>query len=360
MTTSHTSEYKHRLTAYALEFTRRVLREDPLSRESKEFLRRLCCRQKLESEHVDFVGERILRYLNDLRLISLDEGQLLRMLESIVQECLRLGGVVTPVDRGWRENGRNWGTLPVVLIASGVCITGVLIAVLASHYLIRPAPELPPAVSPGSIQASPPPAIQVPDSESTPAPETAQSEKEAEQRDRLAHLGVSYQFFQDLLNDRGVIHVFYPVESNSAQQSDAIAQKLYDILAQLSPETRSKLGTYNRNNYDRWLQELGERGPSSPRLDSLTNAWFFQLFPELKGRELNPRTFGQIWFAIAEERLAVARAQQPRMLPEPGTYADRPMHRRPPRYLPGRRVPMSALRFIKEYPTQPVIKATSL
>ncbi|WP_421657540.1 hypothetical protein [Leptothermofonsia sp. ETS-13] len=360
MTASHASEYKNRLITYALEFAQRVLREDPLSRESKEFLKRLCRRQKLDSEHVDIIGERILRYLNDLRPISLDEGQLLRMLESIVQECLKLGGVITPIDRGWREDERNWEALPVVAIASGVCITSVSIAVLASHHLTRPTPELPTVVSPGSIQVSPLPAIQVPDSENTPAPETAQSAREAEQRDRLARLGVSYQFFQDLLNDRGVINIFYSVKSDSAQQSDAIAQKLYDILAQLSPETRSKLGTYNLNNYDRWLQELGERGPSSPRLDSLTNARFFQLFPELKDKELNPQTFGQIWFAIAEERLAVAKAQQPRMLPDPRPYADRPMNRRHPRYFPGRRVPMSALRLVKEYPAQPVVKVTSL
>jgi serine/threonine-protein kinase len=38
-------------------------------------------------------------------------------------------------------------------------------------------------------------------------------------------------------------------------------------------------------------------------LNVLVNNRFGQLFPEQKGKTLSPKTFGQIWYAIAQEEI---------------------------------------------------------
>jgi serine/threonine-protein kinase len=104
--------------------------------------------------------------------------------------------------------------------------------------------------------------------------------------------------------------------SNAEQEQfraewNQLASGMLDKLETLSASSRQKLGSYRRANYDQWLAELGETGlASSPTLDPLADEKFFQLFPELKGKTLNPRTFGQIWYAIAEDQLGAARAKK--------------------------------------------------
>lgn len=140
-------------------------------------------------------------------------------------------------------------------------------------------------------------------------------------RDRLGQVGIDLQFFTTLVNE--MFYTRYPQlqaqgPGSDAQQSqyktewNTTANGLLDKLAGLPPETLRKLGTYRRVNYDQWLSDLGEAGaPKSRVLDPLADQKFYQLFPEMQGKPLNPRTFGQIWYAIAEEQLSTAKGQRP-------------------------------------------------
>jgi serine/threonine-protein kinase len=131
--------------------------------------------------------------------------------------------------------------------------------------------------------------------------------------DRMGQLGVDYTFFTQLVSEQ--FYEKYPQlraqsSTEDAQQAqfqaewNQIANSLMDRLEQLTPATRAKLGRYRREDYANWLRQLGETTSTSQRLDPIADARFYQLFPEMQGKKLAPNTFGQIWYAIAEEQLA--------------------------------------------------------
>lgn len=217
--------------------------------------------------------------------------------------------------------------------ASAAMVVGLLllIAVAAWKFLPRKQPAAQPTASPTSTAASP--LASPKPSTSTIARPTASSSGDAQSpealRDRRRQLNIDFQFFTNLVDE-----VFYaknpqlrsrklndPEQAKLQTEWNTIASSVIDKLATLKPETRSKLGSYRRTNYDQWLVALGEAGArSSPRLDALADSRFFQLFPTQKGKTLNPRTFGQVWYAIADEQLTTAKAQtlpsaQPRQVP---------------------------------------------
>ncbi|WP_421655399.1 serine/threonine protein kinase [Leptothermofonsia sp. ETS-13] len=185
-----------------------------------------------------------------------------------------------------------------------------------------PVPET--AASPAT-QPAEPPAKQIPPVEgksqkSSPNP-AAQASGVSEQalRDRVQKLGVNPQYFNNLVDE--TFYIKYPqlkgqspTSNGDARQKEnwnAIASALTDRLESLNPETRKKLGTYTLDNYNQWLAALGESGKqNSPTLDALADGRFFKLFPEWKGRTLNPDTMGQVWYAIADEMLEAAKAKK--------------------------------------------------
>jgi len=74
-------------------------------------------------------------------------------------------------------------------------------------------------------------------------------------------------------------------------------------LESLSPEVRGKLGTYRRSDYDKWLAPGNGASLNARELNVLVNKRFGDLFPDQKGKTLSPKTFGQVWYAIAQEEL---------------------------------------------------------
>jgi len=200
----------------------------------------------------------------------------------------------------------------------------LLVAVLGWRMLAHvpkgglPIPNLDPAAQQPSpaAEAASEPATEAPSS--NPAPASPVSPEVLRQRQK--QLGLDFQFFTGLVDEQ--FYAKYPQLSARTLASEAdqgqyqaewnaIANQLMTQLETLTPETRSKLGSYRRVNYDQWLSELGEAGaPNSPVLDGLADSRFYQLFPDLKGKPINPRTFGQIWYALAEEQLAAAKAQK--------------------------------------------------
>ena len=203
--------------------------------------------------------------------------------------------------------------------ASAAMVVGLvmLIAAVAWRFLPHPQPAAKPAASPAPVAASPvaQPSVPVVSPKASPSAEAVSQEA---LRDRRQQLNIDLPFFTKLVDE--VFDAKYPQQArtlNDPEQTrlktewNTIASSVMDKLATLKPETRPKLGTYRRVNYDRWLVDLGETGAkTSPRLDALADSRFFELFPDQKGKTLNPRTFGQVWYAIADEQLPTAQAQK--------------------------------------------------
>ena len=87
------------------------------------------------------------------------------------------------------------------------------------------------------------------------------------------------------------------------------AQELLQKLEQanLSVATRRKLGNYSGKDYENWRREIetGRLGNyTTNRLDRDTNNKFYRLFPNQSRERLDQKTFGQIWYAIAADKVS--------------------------------------------------------
>jgi serine/threonine-protein kinase len=240
-----------------------------------------------------------------------------------------------PVKRRKRnkQHATNRDALASIAMALGLLL---LVAVGAWRFLFNTRAERSPAPAPSAVTTSPtakpkltpPPAVSPTTPSPSPSPAASASlpptgtvgvTPEA-LRDRRRQLGVDFDVFSRLVDE--LFYSQYPQLQNSRlggnteqeqfrAEWNRIANTALDKLETLSPASRQKLGSYRRANYDQWLVELGEPGvASSPTLDPLADERFFQLFPELKGKPLNPRTFGQVWYAIAEEQLGTAKSKK--------------------------------------------------
>lgn len=83
------------------------------------------------------------------------------------------------------------------------------------------------------------------------------------------------------------------------KESGRSLDQLLNQLEPLSQEARSGIGTYKRVNYDAWLSTAKV---SQKAIELLTDYQFVLQFPNQKGKDINPRTFGQIWYAIARDQ----------------------------------------------------------
>jgi serine/threonine-protein kinase len=135
-------------------------------------------------------------------------------------------------------------------------------------------------------------------------------------RDRSRQLGIDVQFVSDLADQ--VFYAKYPDQQGKKLeegQNDlrtewtTLANDLLTKLESLSPATRGKLGSYQRADYDRWLAPGNGASLNGRELNVLVNNRFGELFPDQKGQTLNPKTFGQVWYAIAEEEMVKLKPQ---------------------------------------------------
>lgn len=142
-----------------------------------------------------------------------------------------------------------------------------------------------------------------------PAQASAPGTKTAELKAKAEKLGLDYGFVVRLTDE--VLAQNSPIsgELTSAQQQQwqDLATQHLGRLERLPLGVRSRLGQYRRSDYDGWLKTLGEPGRTSQRLDQLADERLFQLFPEQKGKTMTRDTFGQVWYAAAEEKLPSAR-----------------------------------------------------
>jgi len=88
-----------------------------------------------------------------------------------------------------------------------------------------------------------------------------------------------------------------------------MANDLLDKLdeADLSTATRRRLGSYSQQDYERWRQQAraGNLGKYTiNQLNRETNQKFEQLFPGKEREKQNQQTYGQIWYAIAADKVS--------------------------------------------------------
>jgi serine/threonine protein kinase len=93
------------------------------------------------------------------------------------------------------------------------------------------------------------------------------------------------------------------------QQWLSIGKELLDKLEQanLSSNARKRLGSYSGQDYQTWKQqaEAGDFGKYTiKQLNNDTNRTFDSLFPGQRRGKLNQPTYGQIWYAIAAEKVS--------------------------------------------------------
>jgi hypothetical protein len=313
-----------KLHQYAAIVAEKVFQEFPLSKKARRFLHELRRNLKLQDCYAQAVELQIFAQKAYLEVASREPGQLQTALYRLVLECINgveTGEQVPP--RGERPPLWLWIALATAGVLTPVILTGL------SYLVVPPPPGSPDATSTPSPENSLPPSPSVPLSPSptptaspssaiaapSPSPTSTVAEpvnKEAI-RDRRRQLGIDFEFFTNLIDE--VFYRQHPLLRHRKLQDgeadrhlqvewNAIAQSLLDSLETLTPETRQRLGSYRRRDYDQWLQELGEgKLQKSPTLDPLADQRFFQLFPEMNGKPLNRRTFGQVWYAIAEEEL---------------------------------------------------------
>ncbi len=131
-------------------------------------------------------------------------------------------------------------------------------------------------------------------------------------RDRIQQQGINYKFYTALVNQ--AFWDKYPSQSGrnlSSSPEDATlrtewdntADELLDKLELLNLEMRRSLGTYTAQDRDRWKVQVNKRYVSSRALYDLADAAFFKLFPEQRGKNFIKQPIGQVWHALAAEKL---------------------------------------------------------
>ncbi|MEH2038822.1 serine/threonine-protein kinase [Nostoc sp.] len=100
-----------------------------------------------------------------------------------------------------------------------------------------------------------------------------------------------------------------PEDAGLRDEWSDMANNLLDKLEQanLSTAARRKLGNYSPKDYDTWRQQARSGQFGNYTIDQLTkdtNEKFDRLFPDQERRKLNQQTFGQIWYAIAADRVS--------------------------------------------------------
>ncbi|MEH2166774.1 MAG: serine/threonine-protein kinase [Nostoc sp.] len=100
-----------------------------------------------------------------------------------------------------------------------------------------------------------------------------------------------------------------PEDAGLRDEWSGIADDLLNKLEQanLSTAARQKLGNYSQKDYDTWRRQARSGQFGNYTIDQLTkdtNEKFDRLFPGQQRKKLNQQTFGQIWYAIAADRVS--------------------------------------------------------
>jgi serine/threonine-protein kinase len=235
--------------------------------------------------------------------------------------------------RPHRQATGDWKASAILLISVALLVSVISFRALSwvqKDWQSKSSPESPIATNSPTAAApessgstsSPSPVQSIPDRQPTresgmPSPGSTATPGGAESGSDLPAAEIPPQFLAALTDE-----LFYAKHPDlqgkklAAEQTDlqqewtAISNEVQTKLASLSAETRSKLGSYQRADYEKWIAPGNGASVNSRELNVLANNRFGQLFPDQKGKILDPKTFGQVWYAIAEEELKQLKPQQ--------------------------------------------------
>lgn len=148
----------------------------------------------------------------------------------------------------------------------------------------------------------------------SPPPEDSPSDvPDTSLEGRSQALGVDFQFLIRLTNE--TFYQRYPEQQGRELSEDpndaewrarwsAIAREWLQTLEQhLSSESRQRLGTYSEVDRSEWRQTVNQFYIGSRSLFDLTDAKFFQLFPEQRDANFIDQPIGQVWQALAADQV---------------------------------------------------------
>jgi serine/threonine-protein kinase len=206
-------------------------------------------------------------------------------------------------------------TLVVSLLITGATGIGWWAGNLWIQSMSKPGEE--------TSDATPSPSSAPPVDQENPSSQFSPAEQARKQqlRDRRQSLGVNYNFYVNWVNE-----VFWTQNPNQRgrtlgngsgneqlrEQWDKIATELLDKLdeTKLPGAARQRLGSYGAADRDRWKGQVNQLRLSSRALYDLADAAFFQIFPEQRGKDFLSQPIGQIWHAIAGEKVKAVQSQE--------------------------------------------------
>jgi serine/threonine protein kinase, bacterial len=135
--------------------------------------------------------------------------------------------------------------------------------------------------------------------------------RKAALRDRQRALGIDSRFLIRLTDasfiqrypeKRGRTLTTEPNDAEWRSRWDAIATEWLDLLSNtLSSDARRNLGRYDEADRDGWKRTVNQLYVSTRALNDLTDARFFNLFPDLREQNFIDQPVGQVWQAMASD-----------------------------------------------------------
>jgi serine/threonine-protein kinase len=128
---------------------------------------------------------------------------------------------------------------------------------------------------------------------------------------RRQNLGISETYYFSLMDQlfwakypdwQGRKLTSDPAYAEVRSQWYKIADELLDKLETISVTSRQNLGNYTKADRDRTVNAINQVFVGSRSLYDLTDAAFFNLFPDQKGKNFVTQPVGQIWNAIAQDK----------------------------------------------------------
>ncbi len=171
-------------------------------------------------------------------------------------------------------------------------------------------------VPPSPIIETPPPVASISPSITpipSPSPQLSASERAIADAliARRQSLGIDENYYFNVMNQlfwakypdlQGRKLTNAPADAQKRVQWYKIAEELLNKLETISETSRQKLGSYTKADRDRTVEAINQVFVGSRSLYDLSDAAFFGLFPDQKGKNFANQPVGQIWNAIAQDK----------------------------------------------------------
>jgi serine/threonine protein kinase, bacterial len=238
---------------------------------------------------------------------------------------LPTGSVSAPVSSKPNSSGKLGKIFLWLLVWLAVILGAAAVGWWAGSWWIQsqvakssssPTPTVTPPVSPTAN----------PTSSSSPVND-AEAQRQQALQQRRQNLGIDSTFYEELVNQafwnlkpeqRGKSLGTTPQEASLRFERDKIANELLDRIEQanLTPQVRKDLGTYNIADRQQWINRVNQLRLSSRSLNDLADGKFAALFPQYTSNTLNTdfdewlkTPVGQIWYAIAADTVTALEAK---------------------------------------------------